>query len=257
MKHCIFCEAPLNGDNRSKEHVFPQWLLDFLNIRGESIEPTHYSIDGKTLSTRKHTLEGLLAGQVCVTCNGGWMSELEQESMPILKPLITGKTVVVELNDKERQILGRWTAKTAYALNSSSNYLKNIPKEHYNYIRLNPNLLPDKVITLGQQHYGTSLFFWMQSATWTLHGDLHDAHHIALELENKSYKIALQFGKLMLLIAFIPNEKTFPVLWKGIHIPLIPKTGKCGYYEKEEFPWSKSDRALIEFSLGLHVAILK
>jgi hypothetical protein len=65
-KSCVLCEAPLTRENRSKEHVIPQWLLDFLQVREEKIQPTHFSITGEELATRQHTLEGLLARQICV-----------------------------------------------------------------------------------------------------------------------------------------------------------------------------------------------
>lgn len=255
-KLCVFCADSLNSENRSKEHVIPQWLLNFLGIREEIIEPTHFSSDGKTQSKRNHTLEGLLAGQVCESCNGGWMSKLEQEAIPILKPLINGERIVVELTDRERQIMGRWTAKTAYALNSSSNYQKNVPLEHYKFIRTNTESLPNKVSSFAQQHYGTRPFYWIQSPIWILHGDSDKLDDIGLELTNSSYKIAFQFGKLLLLIAFIPIETIYPVLWKGIHVPLIPKTSKCGFYEDDEFTWTDSEKALIEFHFGLQATII-
>lgn len=257
QKSCVFCQTLLTKENRSKEHVIPQWLLDFLDIRQEKIQPTHFSHQGHLKSTRDHSLESLIAGQVCEECNGGWMSNLEQETIPILKPLITGVRVVVELNDKERQILGRWTAKTAFALNSSSNYLKNVPVDHYEYVRTHSDSLPEKVSTFGQQHHGERTFYWVQSPTWILNGHESQLNVLGEKLKNSSYKIAFQFGKLMLLITYIPLEKIYPVLWKGIHIPLIPKSGKCGWYDKKEFSWNDSEKAFIEFHMGLQATIIE
>lgn len=256
-KCCVFCDAPLTRENRSKEHVIPQWLLYFLQVREEKIQPTHFSITGEELATRQHTLEGLLAGQICAVCNNGWMSQLEQGAMPILKPLILGSSTVVELNERERQILSRWTAKTAFALNSSANYLKNVPSTHFQHIRLSIDSLPLKVSAYAQQHHGDRPFFWIQSATWSLYGNTDNTSELATDLKNNSYKISFQFGKLMLLISFISHDDIYPVLWKGIHVPLLPKTSKCGYYVNEEFPWSDSEKALNEFHIGLHATILK
>jgi hypothetical protein len=256
-KLCAFCDTPLTRENRSKEHVLPQWLIDFLLIRKEKIETTHFSSKGETLTTRKHTLENLLAGQICEVCNNGWMSELEQAAIPILKPLILGKTTVVELNDKERQIISRWTAKTAFALNSSSNYLKNVHLEHFRHIRCNIDSLPINVSSFGQQHHGDRAFYWIQSPTWWLEGESDKLAEIGIELKNSSYKVSFQFGKLMLLICYIPIENIYPVIWKGIHIPLIPKSGKCGYYEKNEFSWDNSEKALNEFHFGLQATLVE
>lgn len=256
-KLCAFCDAPLTRENRSKEHVIPKWLLDFLKVRQEKIQPTHFSNIGEILTTRQHTLEGLLAGQICEECNNGWMSELEQDAIPILKPLMLGESTVVELNDNERQILSRWTAKTAFTLNSSSNYLKNIPSTHFQHIRLNIDSLPLKVSSYGQQNHGDRPFYWIQSPTWLLNGNSEKISELATELKNNSYKIAFEFGKLMLLISYIPFENIYPVLCKGIHVPLLPKTGKCGYYEKKEFSWSDSEKALNEFHFGLQATIIE
>lgn len=37
-KFCAFCVATPTKENRSKEHIFPQWLSDFLKIREEKIQ---------------------------------------------------------------------------------------------------------------------------------------------------------------------------------------------------------------------------
>jgi hypothetical protein len=255
-KACIFCDVKLSKSNRSKEHVIPQWLLDFMKITGSKIQPTHYSEKGNIYSTRNHTLDNLLAGNVCEPCNSGWMSQLETDVMPILKALITDKRAVVDLNDEERQILGRWAAKTAFSLKSASNYLKNVPPEHYKFIRLNQHILPEKVFSFGQQHHGTRNFYWMQSSTWLVHKNTNNSLDTE-ELKNSSYKIAFQFGKLLLLVAYLPLENLIPVLWKGIHIPLIPKSGRCGWHDKEYFPWDDSEKSLHEFHFGLHAALVK
>lgn len=256
-KLCAFCNAPLTRENRSKEHVLPQWLLDFLKIRDEKIQPTHFSSQGETFSTRQHTLEGLLAGQICELCNTGWMSKLEQEAIPLLKSLIIGESTIIELEDIVRWIISRWTAKTAFALNSSSNYLKNIPPGHFRHIRLNVDSLPLNVSSYGQQHHGDRPFFWIQSPTWWLNGKSDKLIAVGTELKNNSYKISFQFGKLMLLICYLPVENVYPVLWKGVHIPLFPKSGKCGYYEKMKFAWTDSEKALNQFHFGLEATLIE
>ena len=94
-RHCVFCGVQLTKTNRSRKHIIPQWLLDYLQIRQEQIQPTHYSVQGEITSTRNHILERLLAGQVCCECNGGWMSDLERIAIPILKPLFKVKLVLL------------------------------------------------------------------------------------------------------------------------------------------------------------------
>jgi hypothetical protein len=257
QKTCMFCNTLLTKVNRSKEHVMPQWLLDYLEIRNEKIQPTHFSATGETKSIRYHTLEGLLAGQVCEKCNSGWMSILEQSAIPILKSLIDGDITVIDLNDNERIILGRWTAKTAFTLNSSSNYFKNIPSNHYKYIKNNETNLPPNVACFGQQHHGERKFYWIQCSSWLLHGHSNNLEKIGESLIKSSYKISFQFGKLLLLLSYLPLENIYPVLWKGIHIPLLPKSGKCSWYENNDFNWYDSEQALIAFHNGFQAILIE
>src|SRR6266852_3789939 len=157
QRSCIFCNSPLSGI-RSQEHVFPQWLLDELGIGNVSISPTHFRPDGTVVSTRYHPVDSLREGRVCGPCNNGWMSNLEQQAQPFLSPLFTGARTVVELTSKERAILAKWTAKTAFVLNSASNYWKSVPAVHLSSCRVAEVVLPDRVATFAQQHHGTELF---------------------------------------------------------------------------------------------------
>ena len=46
---------------------------------------------------------------VCKLCNNGWMSLLEQETIPILKPMITNPRGARRLNMHQQGILANWT----------------------------------------------------------------------------------------------------------------------------------------------------
>jgi phage-related protein len=127
------------------------------------------------------------------------------------------------LSDLERQILRRWTAKTAYSLNSSSNYLKNIPEHHYRFIKANTNSLPSKVSSFAQQHHGKRAFYWIQSATWVLNGKSDDLAEIARSLNSNSYKISIQFGKLLLLLSYLPEESVYPFVERYSYSPFPKK----------------------------------
>ena len=51
--------------------------------------------------------------QVCKDCNGGWMSELEQRTRPLLAPMLRGQ--VRTFSAAEQLVLATWGAKTIYA----------------------------------------------------------------------------------------------------------------------------------------------
>src|SRR5579864_3557575 len=88
-KQCVFCGTSLKG-SRTREHVFPRWLLRERNLADVQISPTHWRVEDRTAaSVRRHTLNNLVTSRVCGSCNNGWMSELEIAAQPILLPLMS------------------------------------------------------------------------------------------------------------------------------------------------------------------------
>ncbi len=102
-RKCLFCS---NGAN-SKEHVWPQWILQVLPAR----RPVRQRLGtGKEVS---YSGEFKLKG-VCTTCNNGWMSELETEVKPILSPIVQDLSIQLEIEDQKK--LALWAFKTAIVL---------------------------------------------------------------------------------------------------------------------------------------------
>lgn len=246
---CVFCGQEIAPGERSREHVVPQWLLDHLDIRQAAITPAHTKPDGALVSQRSHTLENLQEGRVCETCNTGWMSTLETQAKPLLIPLFSGDKTVVELTADERTTVARWAAKTTFALNSASNYLKNVPVEHFTAIRTE---FPPGVAVYGQQHYNTLPFYWLQTSAWHMSVPRHARLR---EAPPSSYKVTLQFGKLLLLVAHWPLAGWRYGLWPGIHVPLWPQKGPIAGITpaRDEFPWHDSLDATAAFHCSLAI----
>ncbi len=254
-RSCVFCQLPLM--ERSKEHVLPQWLLDHLEIRDEKVNPTHFKADATVVSSRRHTLDNLVEGSICADCNSKWMSQLEEEAKPILVPLMAGEREVIQLSADERLVLARWTCKTAYVLNSSSNYEPKVPAAHFRHVRENVTSLPQFVAAVAQQHHGNSKFYWVQQQ-FLMTSDFHPYFGTLEEARTliaPSYKISLLLKKLILLIAYWPWEKWRMVLWPRIHIPLWPNRGPVGWYPQNPipggFPWFDSVEAINAFHVTL------
>jgi hypothetical protein len=251
QKLCLFCQLPLAG--KSEEHVLPQWLLNHLAIGNEDIRPTHFTAEGNVVSTRRHKLRNLVEGSVCSNCNNGWMSRLENDAKPILIPLMAGTREVVQLNKEERLLLARWTCKTCYVLNTSSNYHPKVPSNHLEYVHQNEKALPNNVAVVAQQQQGGLKFYWWQQQFF-MKSDTHPyvtGYEEAQRLLKPSYKISLLLNKLLLLVAYWPWPAWRMVLWPGIHIPLWPHSGTVGWYHQdpltEGFPWFDSLRAIHAF----------
>jgi hypothetical protein len=253
-KSCLFCEAPLDNANRSREHIIPAWLAEHLSVTNESITPNHQSSEtGKILSIRKQTVDDLLEGRVCATCNNGWMSRLEGSIQPLLIQLMGTHQHVRDLDSEQRIRLARWVCKTAWLLNSSSNFHHNVPQEHFRHIYGNEHTLPSRVIVVAQHHSSTRQFSWLQCATWPAEIS-EDITKLDVETLSKgSYKIGLQFRDLMLLVAFWPYDGWYYSLQMNLHIPLWPPRGTCGWHCGTDWHLEESEKAFYGFHTALMV----
>ena len=84
MRLCGFCRGP--GVN--KEHVWPDWLrkiiLDSRAMGGQKAFHAQIERGGSTSEFKNPSLE-IKVGMPCSSCNGGWMSALENQ----VKPFVT------------------------------------------------------------------------------------------------------------------------------------------------------------------------
>lgn len=255
MSWCIFCNTQINKSNHSNEDIIPQWLQKHLNIGKMEITPTHLSAFNYMKSERKHSLKNLLAGQICQSCNNGWMSKLENQIKNVLIQLIDGKKKIEELELNDQISIGRWALKTALTLNSGSNYHHNIPQMHYHFLINNKNSIPDGVFIFANQMNFEQKFYWIQSPSWIVNYQniLQDDLDV---LNNESYKITLQFGKLLLLICYMPMINLVPMIVNNLHIPILPS--KFNYPKKERVQEENTDdlKKIISFHYGLEVLLL-
>ena len=91
---CIFCE---NEGNLSKEHLWPDWLSKMYIRKGDEKHNfgSQTYLDKKMINDGVYQRPGHLFSLknrvVCQTCNNGWMSEVENETKPILIRMINGE----------------------------------------------------------------------------------------------------------------------------------------------------------------------
>ena len=271
MKYCIFCSTPL--DVKSREHVIPWWLLKHLQIQNIDIAPTvhnkvstliplnEYDLEKSwkeinNLEKRKMKLHNLVEGRVCKKCNNGWMSILEREVKGILIPLMNRKKTIVELNCEERFLIARWLFKTLVVLNSSSGYRKLISESQISAYYKDTKSFPKGFAFYCQQHHGDESFFWIQSQFWlTQHfEELNEDDYESIM--TSSFKISLQLGKLILLMAYWPANPGWVFSHiKGIHIPLWGWQRACSYHSYEnEFPQNNGIEMATAFTTSLGIS---
>jgi hypothetical protein len=172
--------------------------------------------------------------------------------MPLLIPLLSGERTVISLTLSERDIVARWAVKTVCVLNTASNYRRTVSSEHFRAVR--EGRFQPGMGVFSQQHYSTRDFYWMQGAAWSAPATSATTRRRYEELAAGSFKTSLQFKALLLLVAYWPDVHWRFLLRKGIHIPLWPHQGPCGWYETtEEFPWRDSVLAIACFHATLQI----
>jgi len=116
-RQCVFC----GGTPLTREHVMPQWLTNVLpeqaRFRGQDqqviLQPPGSDRSRIMLPHRevKEPFNGMTVKAVCKSCNGGWMSGLEEATRPLLSRLIRGEPEL--LNKEDAIAVASWTVKTA------------------------------------------------------------------------------------------------------------------------------------------------
>jgi hypothetical protein len=202
-----------------------------------------------------HTLDGFLEGRICKPCNNNLLNRFETQARPVIRSLIRRETGVRDLAEKQRIVLARWALKTTLVFEIVHN--ENFPTAHVEWLRKSLPMLPEGVSVFAQQHNNDEPFFWMGGSIWT--ADATEGTSISKEdeqvcLSEKSYKLCLQLGPLLLLTAYWPPSREWtPGFWAAVHIPCWCDPGvKVSYkISHNQFPWNKSRHATVAFSLGL------
>lgn len=200
-RKCIFCDNPLTGV-RAKEHAIPKWLMKYLGITKEKLHlAVAQSADDVVTSSRKHTADRFVEGKVCDDCNQGWMSTLETEAKPILKPLIDGTVSLLSISNTDRTIVARWATKTAYVISHAAPLGKTPDPSHTRYMKENAGAVPPRVEVFGTQMNSNVGFGQMQRNHWP-HLTNTPYKGTAPPPPDGTYKTAMQFRCLMLLVAY-------------------------------------------------------
>jgi hypothetical protein len=251
MKHCLFCKANLTG-NRAKEHAIPNWLLQHLDLQSVSCAEVAYTKDGYLReATANIGSQSFLAGRVCKGCNGGWMSKLEVDIKPTLIGLLDGSQTLAALSEDEKFLLARWTVKTAYMINHTWKVPPIVPQRHIEQLLKRPRDLPNNVSVFAHLHPVSSHVGWMQGRDWVC-AYLPAFEKDAQEMHAQSYRLALQIGKLLLLVAHWPGRRWTYGMRNIIYNPVWPKTrsflqGNVPLTQLRQQDWEKAPYALREY----------
>jgi hypothetical protein len=104
MRKCLFCDR--NADSR--EHVWPSWILKNL-MSGHQMSVRGFIAD-RTVGWVGPRPE-LKAKFVCSDCNGGWMSDLEEQNRPILGAMM--RDIATPIDPLQQLNITSWVVKTS------------------------------------------------------------------------------------------------------------------------------------------------
>jgi len=221
-KVCSFCGGSL-FECREKEHIIPNWLLKFQGIDKSINSFVAYELDGVPTAQRTQSMSEFLFGRVCGACNGGWMNDMEGIVGKFLPSLISGGSQVQNLSDDDRLVLARWVTKIAYCLDHALLEQPLVPDRHLHKLWRDADRLPDGLLVVAVSSPFTIEFDYFHMRNWfnrTSGGDL-EAKLARLKRDHKrSYKVGIQFGRLILIVGFWPNAYERYSLVRNIHQPL-------------------------------------
>lgn len=138
-KQCLFCENYAN----SKEDTLPLWLLEVVGNR----QDMRKVISDLPIKIQKGS-SVLRIRTVCETCNNGWMSKLEQDTIPIFKPLLVNLSV--PLSSEQQSLLASWVMKTGVVLDSIHRHNRFYQKDECENLRETRTIPTGTVIWIGR-----------------------------------------------------------------------------------------------------------
>ncbi len=100
-KFCVFC----GGEPVTKEHLWSDWIRELLTDKTATHRHVREQLEGKAQTWEAPPFTAVVRC-VCEGCNSRWMSDLETEAIPHLKPLIQGKRRIV--GSKAQGAIARW-----------------------------------------------------------------------------------------------------------------------------------------------------
>lgn len=202
---CIFC-----GQERekAKEHIVPRWLqIEVGGSMAKYATGTHIKyFDVEPIDERKQSGESFVFGSVCKECNGGWMSQLENECKPIIQSLLKKSLLFTDLDKKQRLTLALWSFKTALMINAGSNYRRIVPESHYAHLYKHQGLVQNMKVDVAYIQPKEEINFRQSSFEAGLAGSQEKQPEFH-SLMRSSYKITITIKSIGIRVSYFPEAK--------------------------------------------------
>ncbi len=153
---CVFC----GGTPIHKEDAIPRWLNKVFPLAEGGVHRVDHRVKPQAprVQVRQWGNRRIAAARVGVTCgpcNNGWMSRLEEEAQPFLRPMLLGQTQT--LASEHQEIVATWAFKTALMLQflgRSGPKSQLVPLEQYVYLKENAKPAPGATVWVAPFVHG-------------------------------------------------------------------------------------------------------
>lgn len=155
---CIFC----NGFGLSKQHVIPDWmsaLLPYNDLHSQQtidmsavFDPASASvvvIPGETYKKRNGPVNQRKVRNVCLICNNGWISRVEDAAKPLFEAMICGRGAALSKTDVESLSLAIAIITIMWEFTHPDESNRVIPAAHRDFIYKNKRLPDGWYIAVG------------------------------------------------------------------------------------------------------------
>jgi hypothetical protein len=171
-------------------------------------------------------LDKFQQGRFCEDCNCGWMSSLEGQIAPVLKPLLNGERSPFEISESDAFLISRWAVKTALVLSSVTMDTSVRDMTGLRHLRDTPDRLPDRWgVFVAVQPSRNRNFSYFDRHHWPSIPP-EKAKVREAQMQAGALKLSLQLRHLLLLAGYIPDFPFRFLLHAGLHIPLVVWPGE-------------------------------
>lgn len=256
---CIFC----GSENLSREHIYSKWIFNLLQTKETVFKPSFHIIkrsnaneysdefsnsisDGREIRYDDFTLK-----QVCITCNNGWMSEIEEKVKQLFQIILNGHLSINDIDGDDALILSQWAI--LKVMLASLTIQEKIIFSTMAYTLIRKGIIPEGFIVEVAKMKHNKLNYMIGGPVVRKSFDI-SREELDLATMN-FYKACLQIGEVGFRISFLRTE--IPVFRKQIikrlfvlypYKSILPFDGQSieeiDYGEKFELPVLSSQLAI-------------
>lgn len=239
---CIFC----NGARLTKQHVIPDWISEYLvpaphyqvitnPVLGIPIGEKTVIMDTGEPFVKSHngTFGQFKIRNVCLNCNGGWISQQEQRSIPFIGKMIRGEDLFIAKADARKISVAIALMTMMNEFTDPNKSRRAIPGYHRRILKNTLNVPPNWYIGVGvmaddgiprsrNHHMVTPHIMRYIESPASFHINTIRLNRLifqAVVLENFGYPVAFKNGQLKQIWPYIDCDQG----WQSGLLPLTEK----------------------------------